>query len=83
MSSPRLYFAAVPLLNRKVLAVGGANPGVILSSADLYDPATGRWSVTGSMNAGRIYFTATVLADGRVLAAAGNVGDNTAEFYQP
>jgi hypothetical protein len=83
MSTPRLYFVAVPLLTGKVLAVGGANPSVILASAELYDPITGRWSPTGSMNVGRIYFTATVLADGRVLAAAGNVGDNTAELYQP
>ena len=67
----------------KVLAVGGANPSVIQASAELYDPTSGRWSSTGSMNVGRIYFTATALTDGRVLAAAGNVGDNTAELYQP
>jgi hypothetical protein len=63
--------------------VGGADPSNILASADIYDPATGRWSATGNMNLGRIYFTATALVDGRVLAAAGNVGDKTAELYQP
>ena len=48
-------------------------------SAELYDPATGLWSVTGSFNVDRRFHTATLLEDGRVLA----VSAKTAEIYDP
>ena len=62
-----------------------------LSSAELYNPATGTWAKTGSMKDGREDFTATVLQNGQVLAAGGfnNCDDdfcsdiNTAELYNP
>ena len=44
------------LPNGKVLVAGGViniSPGTPLSSAELYDPTTGTWSVTGSMNTAR------------------------------
>ena len=34
-------------------------------------PATGTWTATGSMSAGRYYHTATLLSNGRVLVAGG------------
>src|SRR5207244_7072327 len=55
-------------------------------SAELYDPATGSWSNTGSLNVSRESHTATLLPSGRVLVAAGlhrgNPSDS-AEFYDP
>jgi Galactose oxidase, central domain/Kelch motif len=62
-----------------------------LSSAELYNPATGTWAKTGSMKDGREDFTATLLKNGQVLAAGGfnNCDDdfcsdiNTAELYNP
>jgi N-acetylneuraminic acid mutarotase len=60
--------------------------GPIYSSAELYDPATGKWSRTGSMKTPRIRATATLLANGKVLIAGGeNNGDllSSAELYDP
>jgi N-acetylneuraminic acid mutarotase len=58
-----------------------------LDSAEIYDPATGQWSATGSMMVPRIEPFLTLLNDGRVLAAgetraAGPLG-KSAEIYDP
>jgi hypothetical protein len=51
----------------------------------LYDPASGNWTVTGSLNAARDRHTATLLSNGSVLVAAGD-GSNSvlssAELYE-
>jgi hypothetical protein len=56
----------------------------------LYDPTTGKWSNTASMNTGRYGGTATALADGTVLATGGCSGGcgnepglASTEIYQP
>jgi hypothetical protein len=62
-----------------------------LDSAELYDPATGKFTMTGSMSVSRRGHTSTLLADGRVLIAGGAQssagGDSpaldTAELYNP
>jgi hypothetical protein len=69
-----------------VLVVGGANNGAVLSSAELYDPSTGTFVSTGSLNAARGGHTATLLADGEVLIAAGGTATGylaSAELYNP
>jgi N-acetylneuraminic acid mutarotase len=64
----RMYHTATLLPNGKVLVVGGAIDG----SAELYDPATGTWSVvTGRSSAAHYGHTATLLPDGRVLIVGG------------
>ena len=74
------------LADGKVLVVGGSN-GVELASAELYDPGTGTWSLTGSMTTTRAAHTTTRLADGGVLVAGGLMNFNTylasAEIYDP
>jgi hypothetical protein len=97
MIDARVDFTATVLPDGKVLVVGGdrgssANPRA-LASAELYDLATGTWTATGSMLNGRYRQTATLLPNGKVLVAGGNVGSGaqlgagcclaTAELYDP
>ncbi len=64
-----LIHTATLLTNGKVLIAGGDDTDC--TSAELYDPAAGTWSLTGSLNDGRYFHTATLLPDGTVLAAGG------------
>jgi hypothetical protein len=71
--------------------VGGPGPDALtLASAELYDPRTGSWTVTGSMTEARRGHTATPLPNGAVLVAGGyrNSAEGTmtlasAELYDP
>jgi hypothetical protein len=47
------------------------------ASAELHNPATGTFSLAGSLNTGRDYHTATLLNNGMVLIAGG-VGSSAA-----
>jgi hypothetical protein len=72
-----------------VLAAGGHDNrgGGVLSSAELYDPATNSWTATGSMTTARTGHTATLMtANGRVLVTGGSDGTgpvSSAEIYDP
>jgi subtilisin-like proprotein convertase family protein len=79
---------ATLLNNGQVLVAGGGNSSGILSSAELYDPASGTWTMTGPMNNPRTQHTATLLTNGLVLVAGGiTTGNGTylssAELYDP
>jgi len=50
--------------------VGGGNGGY-LTNAEVYNPASGTWTVTGSLNTGRSAHTATLLTNGQVLVVGG------------
>ena len=72
MSTFRDDHTATLLEDGRVLVIGGGGEGYASStSADLYDPATGKFSRTGSMKTGRWLHTATLLQDGRVLILGG------------
>jgi hypothetical protein len=78
------------LLDGRVLLAGGnddRDPAKgVTGSAELYDPNTGSWTVTGSMVTPRQGHTATLLPDGKVLVAGGNDWENataSAELYDP
>lgn len=87
----RRYDVQVGLKNGKVLVVTGASGpptcGRFLNSAELYDPATGQWTYTGSAQVARESDTGILLADGRVLLAGGYVCGDTdsvvTEIYDP
>jgi hypothetical protein len=55
LSTGRWNHTATLLNNRKVLLAAGDGQGTgsFLASADLYDPATGTLTATGSLNLGR------------------------------
>ena len=85
LATVRAGHTATRLSNGKVLVAGGINDNgskdVTLASAELYDPATGHWTATGSLGAAREFHTATLLTTGKVLVQGG--GTNTAELYNP
>jgi hypothetical protein len=73
----------------QVLIVGGQAFDASQPTAELFNPATGTSSATGSMSTPRSFHTATLLADGRVLIAGGhqfnsfNSALDTGELYDP
>lgn len=88
LATARGYHTATLLPNGKVLVTGGFNSTLapsILSNAELYDPATGAWTTTGNLGTGRVYHTATMLPNGKVLVAGGMniIGLSSAELYNP
>lgn len=98
MNTARFAHTATLLSNGMVLIAGGTQfnntTGTFssLSSAELYNPATGAFSATGSLNTGRYGHTATLLSSGMVLVAAGLQINTTtgassalssAELYNP
>jgi hypothetical protein len=100
---PRISHTATLLPDGKVLIVGGTKCDVngcsfdllrqsvpfdrLLSSAELYDPATETFSATGSMSIARAFHSATLLNNGTVLVIGGlNPGGGAgaiAEIYDP
>ena len=71
MAAARESHTATLLENGKVLIAGGHKGRraemTIYSSAEIYDPATGRFNATGEMTRVRHKHGAVLLADGRVL----------------
>jgi hypothetical protein len=88
MNSARQSHTATLLQNGKVLIAGGyGHSGEYLSTAELYDPLTGTFALTGEMTAPRAGQTAILLNDGDVLLAGGVTTGwvflETAELYDP
>src|SRR5207247_802269 len=88
LATARYLPTATLLPNGKVLVVGGNDTsGVSLASAELYDPASGTWTATGSLGDARSDHTATLLPNGEVLVAGGTNGTDgvvtSEELYDP
>ena len=84
MFAQRYGHYAVLLGSGQVL-IGGGFPNI---SAELFDPTTNTFALTGIMTVARGGATATLLASGQVLVAGGFTGGgpavtNTAELYDP
>jgi len=78
--------SATLLPTGKVLIAGGDGGAGALATAELFDPASDTFSLTGSMSVARDIHVAVLLADGRVLVAGGNSGStlhSSAELYDP
>jgi Kelch motif len=75
MTTPRTDYALVSLGDGRAMAIGGGHASGkkgATRTAEIYDPATNRWTRTGSMSVPRAYATANLLPDGRVLVAGGS-----------
>lgn len=101
MTSVRGGHSGVLLPNGQVLIAGGTNGAigsngydlVILKTAELYDPSAGRFTATGKMAGVRMYHSAVLLPNGRVLVSGGlytykprlryAVATNSAELFDP
>ncbi len=92
LSTTRESHTATLLRNGKVLVAGGdarlPNRDTTLTTAELYDPASGTWTATGSMAISRAHHTATVLPSGKVLVTGGSIvhtmpNHASCEVYDP
>ncbi len=76
--------SATLLPDGEVLVAGGEDANFnLLSSAELYNPATGKFTPTGSMTTPRTGQSATLLNNGQVLIAGGTGAAAAAELYNP
>jgi len=93
MTRQRKEHTATLLKDGRVLVVGGLIGGPLGFNPDqaradreriteLYDPRTGTWTPTGSLNVARFQHTATILPGGKVLVAGG-IGRNVATSGGP
>lgn len=87
MLEPRSGQTATLLPDGKVLIAGGMRRNQdFYKSAELYDPATGKFQTTGEMNQRRVGHIAVLLHSGKVPIAGGWVGmggTDSAELYDP
>ena len=83
---------AVLLANGKVLVAGGVSGGCAvmnIDSVELYNPGTGHFTSLGTPMKGQYYQSATLLDDGRVLFAGGQLwndvdqGTPVSELFDP
>jgi large repetitive protein len=86
MTAAREQHTATLLRGGEVLAAGGQNVSGVSgfatpTTAELYNPATGRWARTASMTTAHVGQTATLLRNGWVLVAGGHT--SVAEIYEP
>jgi hypothetical protein len=93
MAQPRCLHVATLLPSGDVLVAGGVESDFGLqrtvATAELYNPSTGVWQTTGSLNVARVT-AAALLQSGQVLVAGGyNTSNSTttylagAELYDP
>jgi hypothetical protein len=88
LNTARAQHTATLLQNGMVLVAGESHATpfpTALASAELYDPESGAWTATGSLNSARDNHTATLLQNGMVLIAGGypDITLVSAELYDP
>ncbi len=79
-----MFHSAALLGSGKVLVAGGETSNTqtrtVFASAELFDPASGTFSVTGSMHTARATFQMIPLANGQVLVAGGDTGSTRSQI---
>jgi N-acetylneuraminic acid mutarotase len=89
----RYWHSMTLLQDGRVLAAKGSDDGDLVStlaSAEVYDPATRKWTRVADSGWGSVFHTATLLASGKVLFTSGNGGGvggdvvyHSAELFDP
>jgi hypothetical protein len=74
---------ATRLRDGRVLLTAGGNGDGLNPSTEIYDPATGSWSVTGSTSRLYEFGAVTLLPSGKVLVVGEQGGGTSAEVYDP
>jgi DNA-binding CsgD family transcriptional regulator/N-acetylneuraminic acid mutarotase len=85
MISPRSFAGSVQLKNGHVLVAGGiAADGApvwnVLSSAEIYDPASNTWSAAASLSTARFQYVLTSFNNGQILAIGGTYDGSQGSF---
>ncbi|HYH00642.1 MAG TPA: carboxypeptidase regulatory-like domain-containing protein [Terriglobales bacterium] len=90
MNYARRQHSAVALPDGKVFVAGGSsgagfdNSSTPVYPTEMWDPATGQWTVMASIGAFRGYHsTLLLLPDGRVFSGGGNVAGPTYQIFSP
>lgn len=90
MSVARSGHTATLLQSGQVLVTGGTTGPIggdlTLADAEVFDPATGIWTLVSPMSAARSDHTATLLTNGQVLVAGAgecDAGSSGAELFDP
>src|SRR5256714_4333678 len=87
LAVPRTGHAATVLADGRVLITGGRDSaGIIVATAEVFDPASQTSTTIGVLNTARVDHTATLLADGRVFIAGGTSASGaltSAEIFDP
>ncbi|MBM3934054.1 MAG: LppX_LprAFG lipoprotein [SAR202 cluster bacterium] len=88
MADARYMHVAAALHDGRTLVVGGIGQSGPLSSTEIFDPATNRWTTTGGTSQPRAIHSGVTLKDGRVLVsgglnAAATAYINLAEVFNP
>ncbi len=87
MVQPRSGHTATVLPDGKVLIAGGMKRNQdFYRSAEIFDPATGKFQLTGPMTVARVGHVAVLLPTGKVLIAGGWIGrvaTDSSELYYP
>lgn len=92
LSDGRHLHSETLLSDGRVLVAGGfqerTTVSLGLASVEIYDPVSGDWNSTSSLNYGRAKFTLTLLPNGTVLAVGGKSGfygpsQDSVEIYDP
>lgn len=89
LNVPRYLHESQKLPDGKVIAFGGDNGNLLASevytSSEIYNPSTGSWALSGSMNEERSSFASAILPNGNILAIGGRNNNldvsKTCEIY--
>ena len=90
MTDSRAFHNLVQLQDGRFMAIGGITGpfgsgsnffAKVLRTCEIYDPATGAWTVTANMSKFRAGSNSFVMPDGRVLVAGGTEGNGSHELH--